>query len=77
MKNLTILKKESAKYGQKTGKKPKKCLNLLKTLNLKRPILKNKTLIPIFSIFSIKTSHKFVVGKVSDQESPYFRKKSG
>jgi hypothetical protein len=50
---------------------------LLKTLYLKRPILQNKTMIPIFLIFSIKTGHKLVVGKVSDLHSPYFKKKSG
>ena len=63
MGNLKILKKKSAKYGQKTVKKPKKCLNLLKTLYLKRPILQNKTMTPIFLIYSIRTGHILVVKK--------------
>jgi hypothetical protein len=71
------LKKKVGKIWSKMVKKPKKCLNLLKTLNIMRPILQNKTMIPIFLVFSIKTSHKLVVGNVSDLLSPYFRKISG
>jgi hypothetical protein len=44
---------------------------------LGRVILQNKPVIPNFLLFSITTSHKLVVGKVSNLQSPYFRKKSG
>jgi hypothetical protein len=57
-----------------------KKIHLLKNALGENPIFKatnitnNKTMIPIFLIFSIKTSHKLFVRKVLDLLSSYFRK---